>query len=291
MNRDGINNSADHLRWQWSAWFWVFFFAVAIFAAIPLTRAIQLYVYALLGMKFFMFFAVFFVVAAMASLLWLFAFKFRFRKVSQYLWVLLCASLYLYFIIKLNAYPEEAIHLLEYGLLSFFVFNALRYRVRDATLYVTTFFTVLFFGAIDEFLQWLMPGRYWDFRDIGINALGSALFLLLMAKGMRPHVATGPVRKSSVRILAGAVTLNAVFLGVCLSNTPAAVRRYTEAVPLLSWLRSEEAMTFLRSEYHRGSAGLALTSLSLHTVWIAITVLLLALWLGGELWIRRSAPE
>lgn len=279
----------DDARWKWSAWLWVFAFASFIMAAVPVTRAIQRYVYDLLGKEFFMFFAVLFVVAALAALLWLFAFRFRIRQLSQYLWVLLCTALYLYFIISLNKYPEEAIHLLEYGILSFFVFNALRYRIRDATLYVTSFFFVLLFGTLDEFLQWLMPGRYWDFRDIGINALGSGLFLLLMAKGMRPEVAAGPVTKASVRILAGVMTLNAVFLGLCLSNTPATVMRYTEAVPHLSWLRSEEAMTFLRSEYHRGIDGLTLTSPSLHTIWTAITALLLALWLGGELWVRRKA--
>lgn len=276
---------------QWSAWLWVFFFAAFIFAAVPATRAVQRYVYDLLGKGFFMFFAVLFVVAAMAALLWMFAFRFRVRKVSQYLWVLLCAGLYLYLIFRLHEYPEEAIHLLEYGILSFFVFNALRYRVRDVTLYITSFFTVLFFGTLDEFFQWLMPGRYWDFRDIGINALGSGLFLLLMARGLQPEVATGPVKKASVRILGGAVTLNTVFLGLCLSNTRAAILRYTEAVPFLSWLRSEEAMTFLQSEYHGGSSGLSLTSPSLHTVWTMITAFLLTLWLGGELWIRKRASQ
>jgi hypothetical protein len=39
------------------------------------------------------------------------------------------------------------------------------------------------------------------------------------------------------------ITLNLIAMGLCLSNTPDNVKRYTSVIPLLSWLQQEEPMT------------------------------------------------
>jgi hypothetical protein len=150
--------------------------------------------------------------------------------------------LYIVSTYNLRKHPEEPLHLVEYGLLSFFVFNALRYRIKDWTIYLTTALIILFFGSVDEFIQWLIPGRYWELKDVWINILASLIFVLAVWKGIRPHVISQPVGRLSVRILIGTFSINLLFLGLCLSNTPAAVKSYTGVIDLLSWLRYEEPM-------------------------------------------------
>jgi hypothetical protein len=68
-------------------------------------------------------------------------------------------------------------------------------------------------------------------------------FVLAVWKGIVPQRITGKIRKDSVRILTGIIIINLIFIGLCLSNTPDTVLRYTEAFDALSWLRNEEPMT------------------------------------------------
>jgi len=181
--------------------------------------------------------------AGLITLLYLFIFRLKIKSLSQYTCLITCAGLYVYFTIQLGGYPEEAIHLLEYGLLSFFVFKALSYRIKDWTVYITAAFIVMFLGTVDEFLQWMMPSRYWDYKDVGVNFLGGAIFILAIWKGIKPSYISQAVKNHSVRLLVGTLTLNLVVMGLCLSNTPHNVRRYTSAIGFLSWLQQEESMT------------------------------------------------
>jgi hypothetical protein len=123
------------------------------------------------------------------------------------------------------------------------LFKALSHRIQDWTIYVTAVFFVLFIGTIDEFLQWMMPRRYWDYRDVGLNMLGGGIFLLAVWKGIKPKIICKHVKKFSVKMLVGIIIVNLIFLGLCLSNTPSSVNRYTDALNTLSWLKNEQRMT------------------------------------------------
>ncbi len=138
---------------------------------------------------------------------------------------------------------------------------------------MTAVLFVLFVGTTDEFLQWMMPRRYWDFRDVGFNMLGGGIFLLAIWKGIKPKIISEPVRKLSIRMLTGIIIVNLIFLGLCLSNTPSSVKRYTDALNILSWLKNEEPMT----EF----------GYSLKTVWTVIFITLIVVWTSGKLWKRR----
>jgi hypothetical protein len=144
---------------------------------------------------------------------------------------------------KLNNHPEEAIHLLEYGLLSFFIFRALSYKIHDWTIYITAALIVTAIGIIDEFIQWIIPSRFWGYGDVGINSLAGVFFLLAIGKGIRPGAISHPVSAYSVELSVKTATVLLLIMGLCLSNTPDAVNRYTELFPGLSWLKNEEAMT------------------------------------------------
>jgi hypothetical protein len=102
---------------------------------------------------------------------------------------------------------------------------------------------VVFIGTLDEFFQWIIPKRYWGLNDVGLNGLAGSIFLLAIWKGIRPQTVKGQVKPTSVKILVGMITANLLFLGLCLSNTPVAVQRYSTMFTSLSWLQKEEPMS------------------------------------------------
>lgn len=76
--------------------------------------------------------------------------------------------------------PEERIHLLEYGFLSFLSYRMYRVRAARSRAALYTFFTVSFFGALDEVIQHFLPNRVGDMRDVIINVWSGLLGLVLV---------------------------------------------------------------------------------------------------------------
>ncbi len=250
-------------RRRWRSWLWVFLCAAGIFSTVPLARSVQELVYNSVGKEFFTYTVLSVIGAGLAAILYILVFKLRVRKISRYIWIFTGAGLYIYFTIQLREKPEEAFHFLEYGALAYFLFRALSHSIRDRTIYITIVLSVLFVGTADEFIQWLMPGRYWDYRDIGINVLAGVFFSIIVWKGIKPEIISKPVRRLSIRILAGVITLDLLFLGICLSNTPDVVRRYTAAFEPLMWLRGEEVMTEFGYRYKDPEVGTFYSRLTL----------------------------
>lgn len=239
----------------------------------PVARGLQQFIYNTVGREFFTYTVVFSVFTVLFVLFYYFVFKLKVRRTSQYLWLLACAGLYIYFTIKLTEHPEEAVHFIEYGLLSYFLFIALNHRVRDWTIYFTIAFFISFVGTVDEFLQWILPSRVWDVKDIGLNILAGIIFLLGVRKGIMPESISEPVRKVSVGILNGILTANFLLAGICLSNTPKVLKRYTSAFPMLSWLANEEPM--------------AEHKFSLSAVWLITLTALTSVWVAASVWKKR----
>jgi len=302
-------NNRDTLRGNRASWFWVFLCTTAIFATVPLARRVQRYVHHTIGSEFFTYIVVVIVLTLLTTLLYFFIFRLNVKSTFQYVWLIISFGAYVYTTFQLRKYPEEAIHLLEFGLLSYFLFKALSYRIRDWTVYITTLLCVVFIGIMDEFIQWVTPGRIWDYRDIGINALAGVFFVLAVSKGIKPEIVRGPVKRLSVNMLAGLMTINLLFLGLCLSNTPDTVKRYATVCNNLSWLLNEEPMTqygskrtytdngasgsHLKSDNSGGkySSGKLITLFSLRTAWTLIIVLIGSVWVFGEFWKRRLKDD
>jgi len=215
-------------------------YSIFIFSTIPIARSIQRFVYDAFGKDFFTYIVLSVIVTGLALLLYLL--RSMIRRPSQYIWLLLCAGLYGYLTLKLKEHPEEALHLIEYGLLGYLSFRALGERVRDRTVFMASILVVLSISIIDEFIQWMMPARYWGFRDIGVNLIGAIIVMIGLWKGVRVEMAGGGPRGYPVRLLRRLITIDLILLGLCLSNTPSAVDYYTERLECLSWLRDEEPM-------------------------------------------------
>ncbi len=238
-----VKSESENLGWDMKLWLWVLLCSILIYLTIPLARVLQKYVYASVGKEFFTYAVLFVIIGGLTALLYVLIYKFKVRSVSQYVWLCVCGSIYVFLAIRLRQHPEEAVHLLEYGLLSYLVFKALSHRVRDWTVYISAAGLTALIGTGDEFIQWLVPTRVWDYRDVGINAVAGVFFMVAIWKGVKPEIITQPVKKYSVKVLAGIVTLDLIFLGFCLSITPGTLQILVAKNNGLSWLQHEEKMT------------------------------------------------
>ncbi len=136
----------------------------------------------------------------------------------------------------------EAVHFFEYGLLGFLMFRAWRHHVGDALIYPISAACLGLVAWLDEFLQWLMPGRFWDFRDIRLNAMAGAIVLACMALVFPCSELQGPISGKSVRRLCYLAWAMLLALGLALSNTPARVDWYAARIPLLHFLLNNESV-------------------------------------------------
>ncbi len=67
--------------------------------------------------------------------------------------------------------PVERIHLLEYGLLGFMLSSALSDRWDGKKAACVALAAAAAAGYVDEAIQYFLPNRVYDLRDVGFNAL------------------------------------------------------------------------------------------------------------------------
>jgi hypothetical protein len=139
---------------------------------------------------------------------------------------------------SLRRSPEEAVHFIEYGLLAILLHRALRPTIPGSLLFVAGALVGALIGTVDEVIQWFSPNRFWDWRDIGLNAGAGAIvqFALWRLRPPRPEVSP-PRSQRIVLRLASALLL---LLTLCLANTPHRVARYAPFLPGFEHLTSPE---------------------------------------------------
>jgi hypothetical protein len=240
---------------KFRAWLWVALCAAAIFLVVPTARAIQKFVGEHWGRAFFGYLVIAAVAAVFLGILYLLIVRLKIRAISNYIWLAACAALYLYFTLKLWRNPEEAVHFLEYGLLGFFLFRAWRLTVPDKAVYLASFLSGTLIGTFDEIFQWFMPGRYWDIRDIGLNALAVGLFQFALWQGVRPKLASSRIAPKSVRTVSVLFATNLLLLGLCMSNTPDRTSALAGRFPALAFLEKEEPMREFKMKHNDPKIG------------------------------------
>ncbi|MGB2599039.1 MAG: VanZ family protein [Candidatus Omnitrophota bacterium] len=116
-----------------------------------------------------------------ASLFYYVIFVKKERAALKYLMLVLAAGIFL-MILKQTQSKSEKIHLCEYGLLGVMLYNALKIEFNrvDLKLYVCAAFICAAIGAVDEGIQWVLPNRVFDWRDIFMNAVSGALPLAVI---------------------------------------------------------------------------------------------------------------
>lgn len=73
--------------------------------------------------------------------------------------------------------PEERVHFLEYGLLAILARHALSWNVGPPRQYFLGLAITGAAGLVDELLQGVIPGRFFDWRDVAINGVAALLAL------------------------------------------------------------------------------------------------------------------
>ena len=64
----------------------------------------------------------------------------------------------------------ERVHFLQYGLLGLLVSRA--YKISSFKVFLASGLFIMSVGLVDEIIQWYLPNRYGDIRDVVMNSLG-----------------------------------------------------------------------------------------------------------------------
>ncbi|MBN3039023.1 MAG: VanZ family protein [Candidatus Omnitrophica bacterium] len=83
--------------------------------------------------------------------------------------------------------PVEKIHFIEYSFLAILVFRALRHNFEGRVIYLWSSLAVFILGCIDEVIQYFLPNRVYDLRDVLINGFAGVLGLALLGFCLEPR--------------------------------------------------------------------------------------------------------
>lgn len=237
------------------SWIWVGLAVLVIFATIPLARELRDAVDATVGREVFLYLGL--VLAAAVALVAFSSLRRRALPPDAYYALGLVLLALVAMIYRLRDIPEEALHVAEYALLGLLVYRALTHRIRDYSIYPVACLLVAMIGVVDEYIQWVVPSRYYDLRDILVNAAAGALSQIGVATGLRPRlVASLPAPRSWGRLcFVGAAAL--LLSSIAFVNTPARVAHYAASFePLLFLLDGESNMAEYGFLYEDPEAGL-----------------------------------
>lgn len=81
----------------------------------------------------------------------------------------------------LSEYPAERFHVAEYGILSILAYRWLRVPVDTMWVYPAVLGYTFLVGTIDEVIQYFLPDRFFEFRDMSINWISALVAICLIA--------------------------------------------------------------------------------------------------------------
>lgn len=113
-------------------------------------------------------------------------------RASVYGWFFVLSSIYALLIFR-QKLPAEKFHFFEYGLFSYFSHNAVKENdiitrlLKFKNSYVIAFILILVISLIDEFIQYFLPNRVGDLRDVFLNIISGVLGLMVIGLVLRRH--------------------------------------------------------------------------------------------------------
>lgn len=242
VGRDEAGQVIGEKGKKFLGWFLVGLCSLAIFFVVPFARAIQKFTVSHFGEAFFRIFVLVSIAVAFVLILYALIVRIKIRSVRNYIWLSLCAFVYIYETLRLPRNSPEVLHFCEYGLLGYLLFRALRFSIQDKTIYGAAFLLGAWVGIIDEILQWITPDRYWDIRDVGFNMLAVGLLQIAIWKGIRPKLSSARIPARSIRLVSIFFAVDLIVLGACLSNTPERTAALASGLPFLAPLERQEPM-------------------------------------------------
>ncbi len=100
-------------------------------------------------------------------------------RASGYL-ALLLIGLSLAFCVSQLPIPAKRFHFFQYAPLTVIIFDSLRFRCSDRSIYVCSMALVTLIGLGDETIQWMLPDRHFGTIDLVINSAAGLLTLVFI---------------------------------------------------------------------------------------------------------------
>jgi VanZ family protein len=100
----------------------------------------------------------------------------------------------------------EATHFVEYGVLTWLLYRVWRDR-SDASALLLPLLVGAIVGTLDEWVQWLVPERIGEMRDVALDGVAMAAGLLVSVGADPPAIWNRALRAGSARRLAGAASV------------------------------------------------------------------------------------
>ena len=155
--------------WAGRGWIWVGLYVSFLYISLPFMRPLVLFLYRTLGKDALGLYVNFIMAgAALAIVLWSFKALEGYGRPLKILLIFLVAALVVYSVET----PEERLHFLQYGLLGWLVWRS---SAGTSYPFLLSFTIVSLIGGGDEFIQWLLPNRVGDLRDVMFNGGGGLL--------------------------------------------------------------------------------------------------------------------
>lgn len=107
----------------------------------------------------------------------------------------------------------EKVHIIEYGLLAFLLYRALL-PAGDLSVPFLTLLGVTFAGTLEEWVQWFVPARLGEIRDVFLNVFAGTCGLVFGLSIEPPSALSWRLTAPRWRILARATALIVVALGL-----------------------------------------------------------------------------
>ena len=90
-------------------------------------------------------------------------------KFVHYIFIISPLILLTYMSFSLEVWAER-VHFIQYGLLGMLVSRA--YKIISFKILLASGLFIMSVGLVDEIIQWFLPNRYGDMRDVVMNSLG-----------------------------------------------------------------------------------------------------------------------
>ena len=225
---------------EWRSWLYAAVWSCVIFCTIPFALTFGDIIKTHIGRDFFLFATV--AVAMAAGILAINNLRRRSPPLSAYAWLLVILTAFIGYAYHLRNIPLEPIHVLEYGILGLLVYRALVHRIRDYSVYVFAMLIVGLAGIIDEYIQWVIPSRIFDLRDIKTNVIVGGLAQIGIAAGLRPTLVSGLPSRKNLGRLCYVFVAGLIVLGLGYMNTPERIAWYAKRIPVLSFLLDNKSM-------------------------------------------------
>lgn len=218
--------------WKRALFFWI----CLVFALSPSARVAQVFLREHLGARgiadgifgLFLFFGVALVVKVDRGL------SSQRRRIAFFF----CVSSLPLLLYALRKNPEEAFHVLEYGLLSWLFLKADGWAPFALSPRLTAAANASAVGVMEEFFQWILPNRIFDIRDIEINCFSAFLVQVALLPLVSPRLPFFFSKVDAKRAIDATLLLSLLLFLICFLD-PSNLHRLTSVIPVFAALEAE----------------------------------------------------